>query len=77
MNSTQSANISWDEESEEYTDPELSLYEKVVLTIMAFIISSFLLISGWNGMLIFLGIEQGGGPLGMISRFLCIHALTS
>ena len=75
MNITQESDIWWSESNEDFSDPGFSLYEKIILGCMALVICTFLLISAWSGVLIYLGMEEGGGPLGMIVRTFCIQAL--
>lgn len=75
MNVMQNVDTWWDEANENYSEPALSLYEKSILICMAMVIGTFLVISAWSGVLVYLGIEEGGGPLGMIARSFCIQAL--
>ena len=58
-------------------DLELSNWEKVVLSSFLVLIVSILIVAIWSGILLHLGIEEGGGPLAMLMRSTGIHLLVS
>ena len=64
-----------------FTDPvtfaelNISNWEKAILFGFLLLLLAILVVAAWSGILLYLGLEAGGGPLGMLMRFSRLPAL--
>ena len=56
-------------------DFDVSVVDRLALLLVIFLIVAILVIAAWSAILLAMGMEEGGGPLGMIARVCSIHLL--
>ncbi len=64
-----------DSSVEMLVDFRLTSYEKGVFFTCLLILIGMLIIAAWSGILIVLGVEEGGGPIGLLVRCLNLDQL--
>ena len=64
-----------DDDAAVFEDFSASVIDRVALLFLAGLIISILVIAAWSGILLAIGLEEGGGPLGIIARACHIHLL--
>ncbi len=60
-----------------FSELNISSWEKMVLFGFSLLIVTILVVAAWSWILLYLGLETGGGPLGMLMRLSRLPVLLS